>query len=625
MPSSIGYARPKMIRKNLSAEMAKKLKSATTRLTLGQRFRQEDREQDWRDSHKQYMAKDYWTSYATQDETADLVNVNISFSTINTLVPFLADEDPTFLIEPDSEDATAENGVVLAAFMNRIWRSIEVQGKLALGDGVFDNLVLGDGYIKPGYKIVNLDTVDENGNLIGEGRVRIAEFTVDRVSPWDVWLDPYSDGIQNARWVCQRILMPADELKADKRYKVPDKEGFEGTAIDTANMSEDDRQRVDVLEGWVTVYEFYDIKEKWMIAFLPGGSQALRYVEQIQCPIIQIPNYRIPDSPYHMGELEQIRSLQLEINKTRSQMMTHRRRNVMKWVVNENRLSEDALEAMRSSKVNDVIKVETNEPIENIIQAITPQPLSADSYAIDDRLRADVNEITGVNEYLRGVPQNISRTATEASIIEGATNIRTRHKLLQVETAARQAGQILLDIIRDVLPTTEFEEMTMFITGSEAERLNRASGQDPNAGDVLLTPNPEVFDGRYRVEVERGSTELRNPQVRAQQLMQMVQLLMANTVVLQQYGIPFNLKRMLEMWFEAEGIKDVDALFETDEQQQLMQQLAIEERQANIQGAAQGGGGISGTPEGQPNRAGIGPPAELINPANSGMLPGRQF
>jgi hypothetical protein len=604
--------------------MHERLKSAWTRLEMGQKFRQQEREADWRESYLQYMANKQWSSYSTQDETADLVNVNISFSTINTLVPFLSDEDPTFLVEPDSEDATTENGAVLAAFMNRIWRSIEVQGKLALGDGVFDNLVLGDGFIKPGYEVVNLDTFDELGNLVGEGRIRIAEFGMDRISPWDVWLDPYSDGIHNARWVCQRILIPASELKEDGRYKIPDKLAFEGTDIDTTNMSPEDQQRVGTLEGWVTVYEFYDIKEKWMISMLPGGNQIVRYLEQVKCPIVQIPNYRIPNSPYHMGELEQIRSLQLEINKTRSQMMTHRRRNVMKWIVNESRLSEDALEAMRSSKVNDVIKVETNEPIENIIQAIAPIPLSGDSYAIDDRLRADVNEITGVNEYLRGVPQNISRTATEASIIEGATNIRTRHKLLQVETAARQAGQILLDIIRDVLPTTEFEEMTMFITGKEAERLNRASGNDPTAGDVLLTPNPEVFEGRYRVEVERGSTELRNPQIRAQQLMQMTQLMLGAVPTLQGLGIPFNMKRLLEMWFEAEGIKDVDALFESDEQQQQMQELALQERQAAVQ-AAQEGGGISGTPEGQGNRASVNPPQDMINPSNSGMLPSREF
>jgi hypothetical protein len=113
--------------------------------------------------------------------------------------------------------------------------------------------------------------------------------------------------------------------------------------------------------------------------------------------------------------------------------------------------------------------------------------------------------------------------------------------------------------------------------------------------------------------------------------MQMTQMMMGATEVLIQYGVQFNLKRMLEMWFEAEGIKDVDALFEPDEQQQEQQDLARQQQEADIaatQAGAQtgsappGGGGISGTPEGQPN-LNAGPPTDLINPANSGMLPSR--
>lgn len=604
------------------------MKSAWDRLQLGMDFRQQEREDVWRKVNDQYMANNRWMTYSRDDPTADTVSINLSFSTINTLVPFVADEDPTFIVEPEDETADEESARVLATFMNRQWRSPKIQGKLALSDSTFDNLVLGDGYLKVGYEITDRPTYDENGNIVGEGRVPIAEFSIDRVSPWDVWIDPYSDGIHNARWVCQRILMPVHEIENDDRYKISDVEGIEGGGdVDPTNLSPEDQERIDYLaDGWTAVYEFYDIKEQYMVSFLSQGQKPVRYIEAITCPIIQLPNYRILNSPYHMGELEQIASIQDEINKTRSQMMTHRRRNIMKWVVAENRLSDDAIQAMKSGKINDVIKIETNEPIQNIIQAIDPTPLSADSYAIDDRLRADVNEITGVNEYLRGVPQNISRTATEASIIEGATNIRTRHKLLQVETAARQAGQLMLDIIRDVLPLTEFEEMTMFVTGRDAERLNRAVGNDPQAGSVLLTPNPEVFEGRYRVEVERGSTELRNPQVKAQQLMQMTQMMLGAMPILQQMGIPFNLKALLEDWFEAEGIKDIERFFESDDQQAMMQQLAVQERQAAVQAAAGGAGGEGGgTPAGVPNAGNAAPPQDLINPANSGMLPSRQY
>lgn len=630
MPETIGYARPKMVRRVLSKEMERKLKSAVDRLKLGQDFRQKEREDSWRSSVEQYLGQNAWRGYSPEDTTADLVNINISFSTINTLVPFVADEDPSFIVEPDSEDADEMSAAVLETFINRLWRSHKIRGKRALADATFDHLVLGDGWLKVGYEIVDLPTYNEVGDIIGEGRIKIAEFSVSRVSPWDMWVDPYADGLHNARWVCQRILMPFEELKKDPRYKVTDDEDFGGMDIDPTNLSPEDTSRIDYLtDGWVAVYEFYDIKERWMMSFIGDGQQLVRYVEHVTAPFVQIPNYRIPNSPYHIGELEQIRSLQDEINKTRSQMMTHRRRNVMKWVVAEDRLSEEALDAMASSRVNDIIKIHTNEPIQNIIQAITPTPLSSDSYMLDDRLRADVNEITGVNEYLRGVPQNISRTATEASIIEGSTNIRTRHKLLIIETAAREAGQLLLDIIRDVLPLTAFEEMTMFVTGREAERVNRASGLDPTAGAALVTPNPEIFEGRYRVEVERGSTELRNPQVKAQQLMQMVNIMLGATPILQQLGIPFNLKRLLELWFEAEGIKDLEKFFEPDEGQAMMHQLAMQERMNAVaaaagQGGSPGGAGISAAP-GMPNRATAQAPSALIDPSNSGMLPPRGY
>jgi hypothetical protein len=154
--------------------------------------------------------------------------------------------------------------------------------------------------------------------------------------------------------------------------------------------------------GWVEIFEFWDIKEKWSMAFpLNGdGDTIFRYVEWGKCPIVQIPNYRIPNCPYHIGELENIRALQVELNKTRSQMITHRRRNVLKWMYRRNALESDAIEALQSEKINAAIPVDSNEPFERLLAPIDARPLSPDMYQIDAQIHNDINEITGVNEYL---------------------------------------------------------------------------------------------------------------------------------------------------------------------------------------------------------------------------------
>jgi hypothetical protein len=623
MAETIGFDRK--VTKRPNKAMLEKLKHAHDRLVMGQDYRQKVREDAWRESVDQYSGSTAWR-HDPEDRTADLVSVNISFSTINTLLPFVADEDPSFLVEPYSGDANAEHAQILQSFLNRLWRSNDVQGTRHTRDATFDYLLYGDGYVKVGYEINEKPIFTSAGDKV-ENDVEVAAFFVERVNPWDVWIDPYSDGISNARWVAQRVIMPLAQLEADDRFTINVKD-IQGSGVDERHMSHEDQARLDdsTPEEWVTLYEFYDLRENWMMTFTSGGTQIVRFIEHLVCPLVQMANYRITNSPYHLGELEQMASLQQELNKTRSQMITHRRRNVAKWLVRGNLLTPEAEEAIKSSKVNDIIQIESNEPFQNIIAPVHATPLSADAYMIDGQIRNDINEVTGVNEYLRGVPQNISRTATEASIIEGATNIRTRHKLLQVEAAARWVGQLLLDTIKDVLPLTSFEEMSQFITGREAEKLNRVTGQETVQADALLKPTPEIFEGHYEVSVERGSTELRNPEVKANQLKDMTVMMLSALPVLKQEGIFFNLQRLMEMWFEAEGIDDVDALFEPSEEQVQRMEIDLQRQQneAAAAGGAPGGGAsvVSGaqTLPGEPRAATTGAPSAIPDQTNSGIL-----
>jgi hypothetical protein len=207
--------------------------------------------------------------------------------------------------------------------------------------------------------------------------------------------------------------------------------------------------------------------------------------------------------------------------------------------------------------------------------------------------------------------------------------VRTRHKLLLIETAARQIGQLLLDVMSDVIPQTDFEEMRMYITGREAQKLNAAMGQDINT-DIIFSPQPEIFDGKYVVFVERGSVELRNPQVKAQKYKEMIQIIIGALPILQQAGVQPNLKKFLEVWLQSEGISDTDEFLEPDQEALLIQQQQMMAQGG--QGVENGGPGASqgaqmgdATQPGNPRQSTARPPTAAVSTENSGQLPARPY
>lgn len=581
MPRSVGYARK--LTKRPVRELVEAVADARQKLSHGQRFRKDNREKTWEASERQYIG-DHWFGTNTDDPTADFVVVNMSFSTVNTIVPYVTASDPQFLVSPYSGNATVKNAALQKALLNRQWRSRKISGNKHLADVTVDAIIYGDGWGKAGYSIIERRVNEDD-------YADIAELWVARINPWDVWIDPTSDGLHNARWVCQRILIPRRELEESNEYKNVHIENVNyGARSEEIDRSPLDSARFveEILDGseYAILYEFTDLVNKTVITF-SDGDLPLRWVEDIgESMLVQMGNYRLPNSPYHMGELEQLWKLQVELNKTRSQMITHRRRNVQKFFARENALEQPAIDALKSSIVNDVVFVKGDAPLDSLVAAAEVPTISADAYNISDVIQRDIYEISGVNEYLRGATPEIRRTATEATIIEGASNIKTQNKLRMVEGAARELGTLLLGIARDVYPQTDYDEVQLFLTGREADAVARAtagaeiaalmdSGAPQEeigaarasfdtgvAQDVTMTPDPDMWEGEYEVEVEQSSTELRNPQLREQKYREMATEMVAMYPALVQAGIPVNLKRFLELWFEQAQVDDVDALFE---------------------------------------------------------------
>ena len=253
---------------------------------------------------------------------------------------------------------------------------------------------------------------------------------------------------------------------------------------------------------------------------------------------------------------------------------------------------------------------------------------------MSDQINRDIYEISGVNEYLRGATPSIRRTATEATIIEGASNVKTADKLRMVEKSARSVGRLILDFAADVFPATDYDEVGLYLTGRQAEKLNRAEvqsqadslfsmGDQQGAeaaladtgniyADAILTPDADMWTGEYEVQVEQASTELRSPQMREQKYRNILQTVAGLFPILQEQGVTLNFKRLLELWFEAAGIEDIEAVFDGNGQ--------LDPR---MQAMMAGGMGGMGAPsrEGEPLPQNAQPPMDMLTAMNTGAIP----
>jgi hypothetical protein len=619
MPEYTGYAR-----ETVTSSDAELVTRAESLLQQGKDHRQGLREQVWDRVRLQYEGA-HWDTEATEDPTADLTVVNLSFATIQTIKPYITDREPRFYLEPFSSDATRLSAALQEVFLNRIWRHPPVGAQVALRAAAFDFLTFGDGFLKGTY------TVATRMSLDGEDVERI-ELHVDRTSPWDIWIDPYALGVDTARWVAHRIWMTELEAKADARLMIP--AGYEFT---DRRLDNDDRQHRSNAglrdeQRWVELIEFYDVAQGIMIAFPHSGASSeseastgqlpWRIVDDMALPIVQIPNYDIPDSPWHIGELENITKLQEELNKTRSELMTHRRRNVAKTFVRKSVVDSGAGAALQSPIVNEMVMLDTQEPLQNVVIPYQGTPLTADNYQASREIKDDIREITGITEYQRGIAPEITRTATEASIMDAAANTKLQSKLTAIEEAARRLGVILLGISREVFPETEPDEWAMFIGGDEAQRLARmaqetSAGQAYDSGDVqgamdvmsqqlpnqvTLKPTDQMFSGQYEVLVEVGSTEYRDPKLRQERMKEMFFEIVNVAPALAQMGVQVDVNRLARLWLESTDIIDVDSL------------LAPSGPQAMPGTPQEMGAGAANAPPPQPS------PEELAMIENTGML-----
>ena len=481
-------------------------------LATSKRWRREEGyDSTWRRLIDLYRGRHY--EFASDE---DRLLVNIAFSTVNVIAPSVSVNYPKIAVNATKPD-DAPKAIITEAVINYWWRHYKVKPEFRRA--VKDFLVVGHGWLKCGYRYIEEEVVetgdepsdpDAEGNEVTPSIVVVEDRPfVERVSPFDMFIDPDATSMRDAKWIAQRIRRPMADVKADKRYA---KQARDRVAPSSTSRFADETGRKKIHDdghSYVDIWEFYDVRTKTMSVFAEGGDQFLIKPTQMPYafghPFVMIRNYDVPDHFYPMGDLEAIEPLQRELNETRTQMMNHRKRFSRKYLFKESAFDSDGRSALESDYDNVLVPVASDESLSNVVAPFPAVITPPEFYNQSEMIQGDVEQITGVSEYQRGALPEIRRTATEAAIMQDAANARAADKLATIEGAIVEVAVRMVQLAQQ------------YMTGQQVARVTGKDGVP-----MWVTFDRDYISGDFDFEVEAGSTAPNNESFRRQSALQMV-------------------------------------------------------------------------------------------------------
>lgn len=489
-----------------------------SKLAQSKRWRKNEEYDDiWRRMIDMYRGKHY-DNLSDEDRTL----VNMAFSTINVIGPSVSVNYPKITVNARRPE-DGDRATVTEAIVNYWWRHYGCQPQFR--KAVKDKLIIGHGWVKTGYRFVeeekvaerdpnveHNDVLDIEGETNVETEMVIVEDRpfVERISPFDVYVDPDGTSMDDIKWIAQRIKRPLADVRNDKRYNSNARAEVQPTQYSKYGLDGQQlKQSYTKEDSFVEVWEFYDIPKGTMCIFAEGSDKFLVQPTKIPFafghPFVMLRNYEVPEHFYPLGELEAIEGLQHELNETRTQMMNHRKRFSRKWLYKESAFDPDGRAMLESDEDNVLVPVVGDEPLGGVI---TPMPAvinPPEFYNQSSLIAGDMDRVSGVSDYMRGAMPEIRRTATEAAIAQDASNARAADKLAIIELEIAACAGRLVALAQQ------------YMTGQQVARVVGS-----NAIPLWVQFDRDYIAGEFDFEVEGGSTQPVNESFRRQMALQMV-------------------------------------------------------------------------------------------------------
>ena len=352
---------------------------------------------------------------------------NLVFSTVEAIRPIMTDNNPKFIAVPNTPNGQEFSSDVQMA-LDYEWDREKMPTKLPAQ--LIPMLIYGTAVW-----FVQWDGRDgEYGNI-----------KIKPVDPFNIFPDPLADDMDSCEYVIYATYQNANQIKQQFPDKADAIEGSRITMSELVNNRDDndssEENQVLILEMWCrdwTSMDEIDGEKKLkypkgrVITCLPDLGIILNDKKNPykdgRFPFVLMKNYDVPFKFWGTGEVEQILSPQIYVNELTNQIIDNAKNTAnMQWIIDKN---SGIGQGKLTNRPGLVIRKNPGSEVRR------DSPPAMPSYVREqiEILKADIQDISGVLDSLKGEKQTGVVAASAILALQEASQSRIRLKIKIMES-----------------------------------------------------------------------------------------------------------------------------------------------------------------------------------------------
>lgn len=487
---------------------------------------------------KEELFKEVYRRYrsyleVTQQTTRSSLFIPESFTLVETVAPRLTARKPSFKAIPRKSSAISKSDAIgyLLDYRYDVMNLQEI-----VRDYVKQGIIYGTSIMKMGW--------DSENERPFAYPVDIADiFPDNETCEW------------NQGYIIHRYYKEKYELENSPiKYKNLDQINESKTTGRDENMRQDrnsiqgipmeDKEGIECLELW------HRVEGKIKVTVIANRSVLIRD-DKNPFPIDEYPfvpffDQKVPFEKWGIGEIEPVMDLQDEENTTRNQRIDEKNLSIHNmWIISKT----------SGIDYKNLISKPGGIILANDINGIKPldkQNITQNSIEEIRLIKDDISNTTGVNDYIRGIGN--SGSATESALKTNEANQRFADKVMNLEIALRKIGKWICTLDAAFL-TKALKIQIMGKYGLEEKVIELKDIRD-----------------EYDVDIESGSSLPANPDLRRQQLKELLQVIYP--ILSNPNGLPDGLREFMRTLIQSYDMKNADEILKGAQHPMVNQTMA---------------------------------------------------